>query len=80
MLTVLVGFAAGFASIWSWTTAALLAWNIYRARQELTAVFLDATRLDKQAEKKLERAAAFEKPFDKTFDKQGLERKGELHS
>jgi hypothetical protein len=47
LLSVLIGFAAGFSSLWSWSAAALLAWNVYRARQELLSVLLDARRLDR---------------------------------
>jgi hypothetical protein len=45
LLSVLVGLAAGFASVWTWTAAALLAWNVFRARRDLLASFTAANRL-----------------------------------
>jgi hypothetical protein len=48
VLTVLISFATGFASLWTWSTAALLSWNVLRARHELGATFRNAARLDKQ--------------------------------
>ncbi|HTE42395.1 MAG TPA: hypothetical protein VK629_16350 [Steroidobacteraceae bacterium] len=47
LLSILVGFASGFSALWSWSAAALLAWNVYRARTDLLAVLLDARRLDR---------------------------------
>jgi hypothetical protein len=48
VLTLLIGFATGFASLLTWSTAALLAWNLLRARHELLKTFRTAKRLDKQ--------------------------------
>lgn len=48
VLTVLIAVATGFTSLWTWSTAALLAWNLLRARHELAATFRTAARLDKQ--------------------------------
>ncbi len=48
VLTVLIGFATGFASLLTWSTAALLAWNLLRARHELLATVRTAPRLDKK--------------------------------
>jgi hypothetical protein len=47
LLSALVGFASGFSILWNWTTLALLAWNVFRARHELLAAFMHAARLDK---------------------------------
>ncbi len=47
LLTVLIAFANGFDSIWTWSTAALLAWNLFRARHELFDTLTSATRIDK---------------------------------
>ncbi|MBC7982782.1 MAG: hypothetical protein H7Y02_02900 [Candidatus Obscuribacterales bacterium] len=46
ILTVLVGLASGFSAIWGWSFAALLAWNVFRARHELSATLAAAKRLD----------------------------------
>ncbi len=46
VLTVLLGVAHEFDSFWSGTALALLAWNLFRARQELAAALSAATRLD----------------------------------
>jgi len=45
LLSVLTGLALGFATLWTWTAAALLAWNVFRARHELLAMFTAANRL-----------------------------------
>lgn len=51
VLAVLLAFVQGFLSLWTWTAAALLAWNLYRARQELRAAYQAATRLDRNPDK-----------------------------
>jgi uncharacterized membrane protein len=51
VLTVLIAFALGFSSVWTWSTAALLAWNVFRARHELLTMLLTASRLDRQRSK-----------------------------
>ena len=48
VLTVLMVFATGIATFWTWSTAALLAWNLFRARHELLATFRTAVRLDQR--------------------------------
>jgi hypothetical protein len=48
VLTVLMAFATGVATFWTWSTAALLAWNAFQARHELLATFRTAVRLDKR--------------------------------
>lgn len=48
MLTVLIALATGIETVWTWSAAALLAWNLIRARQELLATVRMAVRLDKQ--------------------------------
>jgi len=47
LLSILLAFAAGSAILWSWSAAALLAWNVLRARHELVAAVFGAARLDK---------------------------------
>jgi hypothetical protein len=47
VLALLLGVAEGFASLATLSAAALLAWNVYRARQEIAAVWTDARRLDR---------------------------------
>ena len=47
VLALLLAFVQGFSILWTWTAAALLAWNLYRARQELQAAYKAATRLDR---------------------------------
>jgi membrane protein required for beta-lactamase induction len=47
VLTLLIGFTQGFASLCSWTAVALFAWSLYRARQELTTMVAAARRLDR---------------------------------
>jgi hypothetical protein len=47
VLALLLGFTNGFATLWSGTALALLSWNLYRARQELTTALTAAKRLDK---------------------------------
>jgi hypothetical protein len=51
VLLVLIAFALGFSSIWTWSTALLLAWNLIRARHELVAILLGASRLDRAESK-----------------------------
>ena len=51
VLAVLLGIAEGFSSLWTGTALALLAWNLYRARQELAAAWKAAKRLDRPTEK-----------------------------
>ena len=51
VLALLLAIAEGLASVLNWTGAALLAWNLYRARQELKAAFGTATRLDRTHDK-----------------------------
>ena len=51
VLAILLAVAEGIASVLTWTGAALLAWNLYRARQELKAAFGKATRLDRPHDK-----------------------------
>jgi hypothetical protein len=48
MLAVLVGFATGFASLLTGTAAALLAWNLFRARHELAQVLRSMSRVDRK--------------------------------
>jgi hypothetical protein len=55
LLSGLVVMADGFNSVLSWSAAALLAWNVYRARHELLEVFLDASRIDKDRDSAIER-------------------------
>jgi hypothetical protein len=47
VLGALLAAAAGLASIVNWTAAALLAWNVFRARQELATALAAARRLDR---------------------------------
>jgi phosphoserine phosphatase len=47
VLTVLLVFSGGTALVASATAAALLAWNVFRARQEIAAAWCAARRLDK---------------------------------
>ncbi len=48
VLTVLISFATGIGTVWTWSAAALLAWNVFRARHELRATVRTAVRLDRQ--------------------------------
>ncbi len=48
VLTVLIALATGIGAVWTWSTAALLAWNLFRARHELVATLRNAVRLDRQ--------------------------------
>jgi hypothetical protein len=59
LLCVLVGLATGFGALWSWTAAALLAWNVFRARQDLLTMLASAERL-----KPLERDTSPCQPID----------------
>lgn len=47
VLALLLAFAEGPASVLTWTGAALLGWNLYRARQELKMACKAAKRLDR---------------------------------
>jgi hypothetical protein len=47
VLASLLGVSQGFASLLNWTALALLAWNLFRARQELGAALTAARRLDR---------------------------------
>ncbi len=47
VLALLLGFSQGFSSITTATALALLAWNLFRARQELAAAMTAAKRLDR---------------------------------
>lgn len=53
VLALLLGFAEGFGALLNGTALALLVWNLYRARQELTAAWSAARRLDRVAGKPL---------------------------
>ena len=46
VLCLLEGMATGFASLWTLSAAALLAWNVFRARHDLLATFSAASRLN----------------------------------
>ena len=48
VLIVLIAVATGIATFWTWSTAALLAWNLLRARHEVLLTLRNAVRLDKQ--------------------------------
>ncbi len=47
VLALLLGFSQGLASLLTWTALALLAWNLFRARQELATALIAAKRLDR---------------------------------
>ena len=47
VLALLLGLTNGFDTLWSGTALALLTWNLYRARQELTTALSVAKRLDR---------------------------------
>ncbi len=47
VLALLLGFSQGLASLLSGTALALLAWNLFRAHQELATASTAATRLDR---------------------------------
>jgi hypothetical protein len=47
VLALLLGFTQGLATLATGTALALLAWNLYRARQELAAAWTAAHRLDR---------------------------------
>lgn len=51
VLAILLAVADGIASVLTWTGAALLGWNLYRARQELKVALGVATRLDRTHDK-----------------------------
>jgi hypothetical protein len=46
VLALLLGLSQGLASLLSGTALALLAWNLFRARQELATALTAARRLD----------------------------------
>lgn len=48
VLTALIAVATGISSVWTWSTAALLAWNLFRARHELVLTLRNAVRLDRE--------------------------------
>jgi hypothetical protein len=52
VLGVLAAFAGGVQLLASATAAALLAWNVFRARQEIAAACKAARRLDRSGERK----------------------------
>jgi len=47
VLALLLGLSGGLSSLWNGTALALLAWNLFRARQELATALTAATRLDR---------------------------------
>jgi hypothetical protein len=47
-LAALVGFSDGPGSILNWSAAALLGWNLFRARRELAAMVGKAHRIDRR--------------------------------
>ncbi|HTE92517.1 MAG TPA: haloacid dehalogenase-like hydrolase [Bradyrhizobium sp.] len=47
VLALLLGFSRGLSSLFSGTALALLAWNLFRARQELATALTAAKRLDR---------------------------------
>ncbi len=47
VLALLLGFSEGLASLFNATALALLAWNLFRARQELVSAWRGAKRLDR---------------------------------
>jgi hypothetical protein len=49
LLAALFGLTLGAESVLNWSAAALLAWNIFRARRELPLIFRGAVRIDKEA-------------------------------
>ncbi|MGA2551170.1 MAG: haloacid dehalogenase-like hydrolase [Burkholderiaceae bacterium] len=49
VLASLLGFASGFQSLYGGTALALLAWNLFRARQELAAAIVSANRIDRSS-------------------------------
>jgi hypothetical protein len=51
VLALLFGFSEGLSSLLSATALALLAWNLFRARQELAAALTAAGRLDRTGTK-----------------------------
>ncbi len=44
---LLLAFSQGISSLLNWTALALLGWNLFRARQELTVALATAVRLDR---------------------------------
>jgi len=48
VLMVLIAFATGIGAFWTWSTAALLAWNLFRARHELVGTLRNAVRIDRE--------------------------------
>lgn len=51
VLALLLAIAEGLSSVVNWTGAALLGWNLYRARHELKTAFGAAMRLDRMHDK-----------------------------
>ncbi|MHB8744037.1 MAG: hypothetical protein ACYC9L_13035 [Sulfuricaulis sp.] len=49
VLAILLGFSQGISSLFSGTALALLAWNLFRARQELATALTAAKRLDRNS-------------------------------
>jgi hypothetical protein len=47
VLTLLLELSEGLSAVLSWTALALLAWNLFRARQELATALTAARRLDR---------------------------------
>jgi hypothetical protein len=52
-LALLLAFSQGLSPLLSGTALALLAWNLFRARQELAAALAAARRLDRTGSKPL---------------------------
>jgi hypothetical protein len=48
VLTVLIALATGIGALWTWSTAALLAWMLFRARHELVVTLRGAVRIDRE--------------------------------
>lgn len=48
VLALLLGFAAGLPAVLNWSALALLGWNLFRARQELSVAWRAASRLDRK--------------------------------
>jgi len=47
VIVAVMALTQGVAALTNWTCAALLGWNLFRARDELRAVFANASRLDR---------------------------------
>jgi hypothetical protein len=48
VLMLLIALATGIGALWTWSAAALLAWNVFRARHELQATLRSAVRIDRE--------------------------------